>query len=71
MKKDQDKPNKKKKQIDWEERLFQVASQFLANNNGTNSQELFFLENHMIRAKSFIKQYRKLYEMGKFDDVIT
>lgn len=42
MKKDQDKPNKKKKQIDWEERLFQVASQFLANNNGTNSQELFF-----------------------------
>ena len=71
MKKEQDKLKKKKKQIDWEERLFLVASQFLSNKNESNSNQIYFLENHMTRAKSFIKEYRKLYEAGKFDDVIT
>ncbi len=71
MKKEQDKSKKKKKQIDWEKRLFLVASQFLSNKNESNSNQIYFLENHLTRAKSFIKEYRKLYEAGKFDDVIT
>ena len=71
MKKEQDKTKKKKKSIDWEERLFLVASQFLTNKNESNSNKIYFLEDKMIRAKSFLRQYRKLYEAGEFDDVIT
>lgn len=69
--KGQDKTKKKKKQIDWEERLFLVASQFLSDKDESNSNQIYFLENHMTRAKSFLRQYRKLYEAGEFDDVIT
>ena len=69
--KGQNKIKKKKKQIDWEERLFLVASQFLSDKNESNSNQIYFFLIYLTRAKSFLRQYRKLYEAGEFDDVIT
>ena len=76
MKKDGSKDSKSKKKsknIDWEERLFQVAVHLIDPVKEESTFELrpFVVDRCIRKAKTFIKEYKHAYKAGKLDDIIS